>query len=388
MNGPSHLNEVLDVMPQGSAPLGGAVHVSDMITPDTGIEEDGSVVGTIKYINSFPEFSNNPEEQKGNFFPIHLDDKYSGKPITVKRNGGETSKTEEDLDWILRIPNKDAAYTFEADSAQIMQLNFKKATIKTNVGGDAVAIAKQSEDMDAVKPASTLIDSNVAIEWTGIQGKVTGNVHWYKFTNGHFAKKPTGHYVPVVITGHDGETIVATGSDEQTQELDDPKWIIRVDDFITNEKPAKLAASGVELAELDFKDVVLELPTGENAFDKTKTDYGQFGNTTAMYKDGKLTASWNGTKCTVTGTLNKIKKDTFTKLSADGYYFAFRLIEPEFTDKSVTVQLANTKTNQATDWVMTVTEESKAKPLIIKVGEQFIAEFDISGLTLAEEESE
>lgn len=383
MIGSGHAKEILDVMSQDQTPLEGTIKVSDMISVDTTIRDDGSVIGTINYISKYPEFSNNPDEQKGNFFPIKLDAKYAGKPITVKRNDGETTKTEQDLEWILRLASKDATYTFEADGAQIIKLNFKKATVKTDHGADAVTVAAQGDDMDSVNPASLLIADNVTIDWTDNLGKVKGNVHWYKFTNGHFAKKPTGHYVPVILHGHDGEEITATGSDGTSSKLVDPKWIIRVDDFIPGSKKATLAANGSTFAELQFNDTVLELPTGENAIDATKEDYGNFGKTADFY-DGTLTYQWAGTKCTVSGKLKKVEPSKYEKLPNGGYFFAFKLIDSEFAEKQITVQLANTKTTDATDWVMTITEDSKKKPLIVKVGEQLIAEFDLNGLELVQ----
>lgn len=103
-------------------------NVSFLISSDTKIEETGAVVGTLHNV-SFPEFSKITEEQSGNYFPLKLDSQYDGKPITVERKDG-TSKTETDLEWILRVPDSSATFTFKDGGTEIVTLNFTKATLE------------------------------------------------------------------------------------------------------------------------------------------------------------------------------------------------------------------------------------------------------------------
>ena len=106
------------------------MNVSDLISSDTKIEETGAVVGTLHHV-SFPEFNEGDEsEQSGNYFPLTLDSKYADKPITVERKDG-TSKTETDRDWILRVPDKSATFTFKDGGTEIVTLNFTKATLES-----------------------------------------------------------------------------------------------------------------------------------------------------------------------------------------------------------------------------------------------------------------
>ena len=103
--------------------------VSDLISPDTSIDFLGAVTGTLKYINEWEAFSSNKGEQSGHFFPVHIDDKYKGKEITCK---GLTTKTANDLDWVLLVKDKDSTFTFECEGNEILNLSFKDATFAQN----------------------------------------------------------------------------------------------------------------------------------------------------------------------------------------------------------------------------------------------------------------
>ena len=111
----------------------GKVKVSDMITSDTCIDKDGKVQGTLKYVNSFPEFNlQNEDEQKGNYFPITLSE--TGSKMTLKKNGvaGE-GKTDMkfDKDIIFRVGSKTDKFSIEVDSHEVIVLNFEKAILQT-----------------------------------------------------------------------------------------------------------------------------------------------------------------------------------------------------------------------------------------------------------------
>lgn len=111
--------------------IGGSKSVSDLIGEDINIEwdgETGAVTGELKHVEGWQEFSNVPEEQEGNFFPITLDASYTGKPITVERTGGK-AKTVVDRNWILRVPDTSTVFTFSVDGAAIFALDFSGATL-------------------------------------------------------------------------------------------------------------------------------------------------------------------------------------------------------------------------------------------------------------------
>lgn len=137
-----------------------------------------------------------------------------------------------------------------------------------------------------------------------------------------------------------------------------------------------------EVFELDFSQVTEnECPVGEAAFNSEKVDYGGFGKNTDYYKDGSLTINWKGTTATVTGELNYLKpsENGITKLTKDGHYFAFALMN-WFKDKQVTVKINNTKTSKETDWVCFI--ENNNTPIVITYNDTLIATFDLSKVVL------
>ena len=109
----------------------GAKTVSELLGEDVTIEWDGGtgkVSGELKHVESWPEFSGIQEEQSGNYFPAVLGPEYSGKPVTVQRNGGQP-KTVVDRVWILRVPSKDTVFTFSADGLPGTALDFSGSTL-------------------------------------------------------------------------------------------------------------------------------------------------------------------------------------------------------------------------------------------------------------------
>lgn len=100
--------------------------MSDFISEDTAIGEDGAVTGTLHYVEGVSTFSE--DEQDGNFLPLTLDKKYASKEITV--TGKKTTKAA-DLDWLLRVADKDTKFTFEADGKVFLTLTFTGATLET-----------------------------------------------------------------------------------------------------------------------------------------------------------------------------------------------------------------------------------------------------------------
>lgn len=117
-------------MPTASQNLLGK-SVSEMIDNDISISSDGSVSGTIKYIDSFVDFNkNDPSEQKGNFFPFVLN--VSGNKMTFKKNGIATkSNINFDKDIIFRVPDKNTTFSVEVDGNPIITLNFTNATLQS-----------------------------------------------------------------------------------------------------------------------------------------------------------------------------------------------------------------------------------------------------------------
>lgn len=98
-----------------------------MISEDTYVAEDGSVYGTLKTINDFTDFSSNPDEQDGYYFPLTLTQ--SGTTMSLIKDG---VPSKEDIPFdpeiLLKIAGKDAVWTIEVDDAEVVKLKFKNAT--------------------------------------------------------------------------------------------------------------------------------------------------------------------------------------------------------------------------------------------------------------------
>lgn len=111
--------------------MGSSLHISDLIGDNVKIGKDGAVTGTIKFVKSFKEFdSGNVANQSGNYFPIKLNEKYSGKTIYVT-NKSSKEKSSTDLEWILRLSDGTGS-TFEFKDDQkspIIKLSFNGATL-------------------------------------------------------------------------------------------------------------------------------------------------------------------------------------------------------------------------------------------------------------------
>ncbi len=104
-----------------------------MVSEDTYISFDGSVIGTLKFVKEFKEFNlANESEQKGNYFPITLSN--SGNKMTLKKNGlaseGKTDMTF-DKDIIFRVASKSDVYSIDVDGQEVISLKFTNATLET-----------------------------------------------------------------------------------------------------------------------------------------------------------------------------------------------------------------------------------------------------------------
>ena len=61
------------------------------------------ITGTLKYVTDFTGFSDNPEEQEGNFLVIHCATDLPGDTITAQLEGSDPIELEEDGLAVFRI---------------------------------------------------------------------------------------------------------------------------------------------------------------------------------------------------------------------------------------------------------------------------------------------
>lgn len=105
--------------------------VSDLVSEDTVILEDGTVKGALHYITGFTAFSSKTEEQTGNYFPLTLAG--SGTTMTLKKNGAVIPDKEDlpfDKEIIFRVPDKSVVFSVDVDGKEAISLNFTKATLE------------------------------------------------------------------------------------------------------------------------------------------------------------------------------------------------------------------------------------------------------------------
>ena len=101
--------------------------VSELISEDTKIDTSGAVTGTIHYVKDWQAFSDDPDEQNGYYFPLKLDEKYSGKQITCT---GTITKKAADLEWILLVKDQQSKFTFSTDDdGTFLTLTFTGVTL-------------------------------------------------------------------------------------------------------------------------------------------------------------------------------------------------------------------------------------------------------------------
>lgn len=121
--------DLITVQDQGQSVkgIGGGKQVSDLISKNVSVQWSGTagtVTGDILKVTGWKEFD--PTDSDGYFFPVSLDQRYSGKQITCT---GSKSYVAEDLDWVLKVDNC-KNFTFQCDGEPEITLDFNKATLK------------------------------------------------------------------------------------------------------------------------------------------------------------------------------------------------------------------------------------------------------------------
>ena len=98
--------------------------ISEMISEDASIDENGKVTGTLTYIEDFEDFSSKPEEQEGYYLPVMLNTE-DGTTMTIKKNGvAREDKTDipYDSELILRSTSGDT-WTIEVNGDRSITLD-------------------------------------------------------------------------------------------------------------------------------------------------------------------------------------------------------------------------------------------------------------------------
>ncbi len=116
---------------QGQSLELGEKKVSDLISPETKIQWDGTdgvVIGTLKKLDEWTEWG---APDGGHFFPVELDSQYEGMEITVE--GVSTpEKTAAERLWILQADEAHTQrkkFTFKAEGEEIFTLDLSQAEL-------------------------------------------------------------------------------------------------------------------------------------------------------------------------------------------------------------------------------------------------------------------
>lgn len=117
-------SDTLTLFP-GSQTLFGK-QVSELVGDDLTVKADGSVTGTFHHVTGYTEFSSEPDEQEGYYFPFHLTK--TGTKMTFKKNGSPTKQgITFDPDIIFRV-TKDDTFEVLVDDSSVVKFNFAGAT--------------------------------------------------------------------------------------------------------------------------------------------------------------------------------------------------------------------------------------------------------------------
>ena len=100
--------------------------VSELVGDDLTVKADGSVTGTFHHVTGYTEFSSEPDEQEGYYFPFHLTK--TGTKMTFKKNVSPTKQgITFDPDIIFRV-TKDDTFEVLVDDSSVVKFNFAGAT--------------------------------------------------------------------------------------------------------------------------------------------------------------------------------------------------------------------------------------------------------------------
>lgn len=230
--------------------------VNELVGPDAKINADGSVTGTLKYVEPWAE----NHDREGHFLPVRLDPQYKEKQITVQRNGGNATTAAEE-DWILTVVDKDTEISFKDGDVEFLKLTFKNAVFEKETPDDYTSIVGQSEDAGYGKHGSDLMSDNVAIAWDGTNGTVTGNFHNVTGWEGLPGGTKSGHFFALKFNdkfkGKSFDFIMddaEPGTHVDSAGEDEMYWVLRID----TTKTFTFKSDNKVIAKLDFNSATLD----------------------------------------------------------------------------------------------------------------------------------
>ena len=244
------------------------------------------------------------------------------------------------------------------------------------IGPEGVQVPPESQGLD-------LGDKKVSDLTDGLEISVDGDVVAFEGSLKNITEpwtefdtvNNTGHFVPVqlpVICKDKDVTLKGrTGGNKTVHVDDDLLLVLRLENL--SGTTLTLEMDGKELMVLDFTDLI---PTGEDAYDADKSDFGRYG-TISQYVES-LSIEWDGTKGTVTGKL--LKHNAIGDKVKAGHHFPLSLSDwYDGVTKTVTVKNANTVPDK--DIICGIDD---VKTITVEYNGETIMELDLSGMTMGE----
>lgn len=96
------------------------------------IDGKGNVSGTLKYVDSYPDFSNIESEQKGNYLALKFEEATQGKTVKVKLTKESTLDSDGQIVLLITDASKDKPLVVTVDGDESYQLNLTGLTLQKN----------------------------------------------------------------------------------------------------------------------------------------------------------------------------------------------------------------------------------------------------------------
>lgn len=131
-------------------------------------------------------------------------------------------------------------------------------------GADRVKVTPQGQSLSPYgvgdgKQVSDLMSDDVAVAWTGTDGKVTGSFHKVTDFSGFSGsvEEQEGHYFCMELDEqYEGQKVTVIGSRQKTAQS--RFWVIRLDDMVKASKKLTAKVGGETAFTLDFSQATLQ----------------------------------------------------------------------------------------------------------------------------------
>lgn len=212
--------------------------------------------GRLRYIGDPERVQFSGLKSNGCYFPLSLSPWFEGTPHKVGfKEHAETMNETTVKDIACAVTTQYATIKVTFLDVTVLEINLRSMLLEPCVGRHAVSIASAETMMDYVS-AGELIDGEMSIDWDKTSGTVHGKLKKHKMDAQHF-QGAEGHFLPLVVSNYDGQTIEYVGIGGMSVKAEDTKCIIQADGA-SAQKKAKVRVGTTLLAELDLSQLEME----------------------------------------------------------------------------------------------------------------------------------